>query len=217
MRKLFYKEGMSFLAFEGVDGSGKSSLIELFSKILKKKEIPFKQTKEPGGKAISEKIRSILLSRENEGLNPLAETLLYYADRKQHIQDLIAPALAKKIWVLSDRYSASTSAYHCGGRGISEGFVENLKKEICGDCQPNLWVLLDLPVEISLKRLAHSNKNHPDRMEREALNFHQRVREYYLKLAGREPDKWLILDATQSPTKLLEKLLAYLSAQSLLK
>lgn len=207
---------MSFLVFEGVDGSGKSSLIELFSKELERKGISFKKTKEPGGTALGGKIRNLVLSRKNEGLNPLAETLLYYADRRQHIQDLIVPALAKKIWVLSDRYWASTSAYQCGGRGISESFVENLKKEICGDCLPDLWVLLDLPVEISLKRLARS-KNHPDRMEREALDFHQRVREYYLKLAKREPDKWLILDATQSPTKLLEKLLTYLSAQSLLK
>ena len=130
---------------------------------------------------------------------------------------MIAPALDKKTWVLSDRYWASTSAYQCGGRGISESFVETLKKYICGGCQPHLWVLLDLPVELSLKRLTHFNKKQPDRMEREARGFHQRVKNYYLKLAQKEPDKWLVLDSTQNPPQLLEKLIFYLEAQHFLK
>ena len=208
---------MAFIAFEGVDGSGKSSLIDLFSKELEKRGISFIQTKEPGGTLIGKEIRRLLLNRDNNKLNPLSETLLYYADRKQNIQDLIAPALDKRTWVLSDRYWASTSAYQCGGRGISESFVETLKKYVCRGYQPHLWVLLDLPVELSLKRLTHFNKKQPDRMEQEARDFHQRVKNYYLKLARKESDKWLVLDSTQNPPQLLEKLIFYLEAQHFLK
>ena len=208
---------MAFLAFEGVDGSGKSSLMKLFSKELEKRGLPFIQTKEPGGTPIGAQIRQLVLNRDNAKLNPLSETLLYYADRKQNIQDRIAPALDQKMWALSDRYWASTSAYQCGGRGISESFVESLKKDICGDYQPHLWVLLDLPVEVSLERLTHSNKKQPDRMEREARDFHQRVKDYYLKLAEKEPEKWLILDSTKASSKLLEQLISHLESQSLLK
>ena len=207
---------MAFFVFEGVDGSGKSSLIELFSKELEKRGISFIQTKEPGGTPIGEQIRSLLLSRENKKLDPFSETLLYYADRKQHIQDLIAPNLDKKVWILSDRYWASTSAYQCGGRGISENFVDRLKKDICENHQPDLWILLDIPVELSLKRLAHSTVKTCDRMEQEAFDFHQRVRDYYLKLAKQDPDKWLVLDATQSSLELLEQVISHLKAKSFL-
>ena len=208
---------MAFIVFEGVDGSGKSSLIKLFSKELKKREISFIETKEPGGTPIGNQIRRLLLNKDNKKLNPLSETLLYYADRRQHIQDLIAPALEKKIWILSDRYWASTSAYQCGGRNISGSFVEQLKKEVCENYQPDLWVLLDLPVEVSLERLTQSKKDQRDRMELEAHDFHQRVKSYYLKLAKKEPDKWLILDSTQDSLKLLEQLISYLELQALLK
>ena len=215
-KEVFYKKNMAFLVFEGVDGSGKSSLIELFLKELEKRRLPFIQSKEPGGTPIGKQIRELLLNKKNLKLNPLSETLLYYADRKQHIQDLIVPALKEKKWVILDRYWASTSAYQCGGRAVSQDFVETLKKEICGDCQPHLWILLDLPVEQSMKRLKLSTGNQLDRMEIEAQDFHQRVRDYYLKLAKEEPTKWLILDSSQKSSQLLEQLISHLKNLNLL-
>ena len=201
---------MAFLVFEGIDGSGKSTLLSLVCEQFKKEGLDFIRTREPGGSSRGKKIRDILLEKQNPVIDPTAETLLYYADRKQHIEELIKPSLKKGLWLLSDRYWASTSAYQCGGREVEEGFINHLKKKVCSDCEPDLWILLDLPVEISLKRLFVSRKSHRDRFEMEERAFHQRVRDYYLKLARENPSMWLILDATKNPEELLKKLLSYL-------
>ena len=207
---------MAFIVFEGIDGSGKSSLLKLFITELQNYGIHFAQTKEPGGTEIGRQIRSLLLEKSNKKLNPLSETLLYYADRQQHIQELIAPLLKNKVWVISDRYWASTSSYQCGARAVNEKLVEILKQEICQDYQPDLWVLLDIPVEISLKRLSVSKKESRDRLELEAIDFHQKVRDYYLKTAQKNKEKWLVLDASQAPEKLLKNLISHLKSMSLL-
>ena len=185
---------MAFLVFEGVDGSGKSSLIKDFSAVLNKKGIAFVMTREPGGTEVGREIRSLLLKKRRIPPLPSVETLLYYADRKQNVDQVIKPALQRGKWVLSDRYWASTSAFQCGGRAEKESFVNFLKEWICEECHPDLWVLLDLPVEESLKRLKKRTKN-PDRFEMENRKFHQEVRNYYLKLARRDRKRWLVLDA----------------------
>ena len=207
---------MAFLVFEGIDGSGKSTLIELFCKQLKEKKLPFVQTKEPGGTKIGQEIRKLLLERGNTHLSPMAETLLYYADRRQNIEEFIKPHLKKNITVVSDRYWASTSAYQCGGRKINEQFVESLRNQICQDCEPDLWILLDLPIEITLKRLFIAKKDNQDRIEMENSSFHQRVRDHYLKLAKKDPEKWLILAGEKSSSILLEELLAHLQSKKIL-
>ena len=207
---------MAFIVFEGIDGSGKSTLIDLFCEKLEEKKLPFIQTREPGGTKIGQKIRNLLLEKSNTNLSALSETLLYYADRKQHIEEFIKPHLQKNINVISDRYWASTSAYQCGGRNISESFVETLITEICQDCQPDLWILLDLPVEITLKRLFVTKKDNRDRMEMENRSFHEKVRDYYLKLAKKNPDKWLILSGEKAPSLLLEELIAHLKSKKIL-
>ena len=201
---------MAFLVFEGIDASGKSTLLNLLCERFQKDGVAYIKTREPGGTKIGEKIREILLEKESTTLNSLTETLLYYADRKQHIEEQVKPSLKKGLWVLSDRYWASTSAYQCGGRGIDEGFVQNLKKQVCTNCEPDIWILLDLPVEESLKRLFVLKKDRRDRLEMENSAFHQKVRDYYLKLAEEEPSKWLILDATKPPDQLLEQILSHL-------
>lgn len=201
---------MAFLVFEGLDASGKSTLLDLLCREFREKGLAFVQTKEPGGTKSGEKIRKILLARENNNLDPLTETLLYYADRKQHIEELIQPSLKRGLWVLSDRYWASTSAYQCGGRGVNENFVQKLCQALCGGCEPDLWILLDLPIEESLKRLFISKRNERDRMEMENSSFHQRVRDYYLQLAREESHKWLVLSAVQEPEQLLKQVLSHL-------
>ena len=208
---------MAFLVFEGIDASGKSTLLDLLCKTFQDKGLAFVKTKEPGGTKNGEKIRKILLEKHNFILDSLAETLLYYADRRQHIEELVKPSIKKDLWVLSDRYWASTSAYQCGGRGVDESFVQSLQKQICEACEPDLWILLDLPIEEALKRLFVSKKDNRDRLEMENSAFHQRVRDYYLKLAQQEPAKWLVLDATKPTAWLLEQLLSYLKKIGILK
>ena len=205
---------MAFLVFEGIDGSGKSTLLELLYNRLKQQRLPVVKTKEPGGTQIGENIRKLLLDRGNVRFSTLAETLLYYADRRQHIEEFIKPNLKKDITVISDRYWASTSAYQCGGRNISESFVEILRKQVCWDCEPDLWVLLDLPVEIALKRLYLSKKDTRDRMEMENSAFHQRVKDYYMNLATKDPSKWLVLSGEKASSVLLEELLAHLQKRN---
>ena len=206
---------MAFLVFEGIDGSGKSTLLELLCNKLKQQRLPFVKTKEPGGTQIGQSIRKLLLERGNVSFSPLAETLLYYADRRQHIEEFIKPNLKKDVTVISDRYWASTSAYQCGGRNISEKFVETLRKQVCWDCEPDLWILLDLPVEIALKRLYMSKKEDRDRMEMENSAFHQRVRDYYMNLATKEPSKWIVLSGEKASSVLLEELLGQLQSRNI--
>ena len=206
---------MAFLVFEGIDGSGKSTLIDLFCAKLEEKKLSFVKTKEPGGTKIGQEIRNLLLEKSHIHLSSISETLLYYADRRQHIEEFIKPHLKKNITVVSDRYWASTSAYQCGGRNINEGFVESLKQQVCQDCEPDLWILLDLPIEITLKRLFLSKKDR-DRMEMENSSFHQRVRDYYLNLAKKDPEKWLVLSGKKSPSILLEELLSHLKSKKIL-
>ena len=208
---------MAFLVFEGIDASGKSTLLHLLCEKFKKENLGFIQTREPGGTAIGEKIRETLLAKQNTRLDPLAETLLYYADRKQHIEEIIKTSLEKGLWILSDRYWASTSAYQCGGRGVDESFVNQLKKKFCSGYEPDLWVLLDLPVKETLHRLSVAKNESRDRFEREEESFHQRVKDYYLQLVEKESSKWLVLDATKPPTQLLEELLSHLKEKGFLK
>lgn len=194
---------MAFIVFEGIDASGKSTLLKLLLQKLQEEGIGALTTKEPGGTKIGAQIRHLLLDKKHSELDPLAETLLYYADRQQHVEEFIKAQLKKGHWVLSDRYWASTSAYQCGGRGIDEEFIKKLRDKVCKNCEPDLWVLLDSPVELSLKRLLANKK---DRMESEPQSFHQRVRDYYLKLSKEDPDHWLVLPADQDPQQLLQKL-----------
>ena len=208
---------MAFLVFEGIDASGKSTLLDLLCKTFQDKGLAFIKTKEPGGTKNGEKIRKILLEKQNFMLDSLAETLLYYADRRQHVEELLKPSIKKDLWILSDRYWASTSAYQCGGRGVDETFVQSLQKQVCKACEPDLWILLDLPIEEALKRLFVSKKDNRDRLEMENSAFHQRVRDYYLKLTQQDPSQWLVLDATKPTAWLLEQLLAHLKKIGILK
>lgn len=208
---------MAFLAFEGIDGSGKSTLLELLADHLKSKGISVVTTKEPGGTPIGKKIRNILLEKENSKLNPISESLLYYADRKQHIEELLSVHLKDKSkWILSDRYWASTSAYQCGGRELDETFINSLRQLVCSGYEPDLWVLLDASTKLTEKRLLSSGEDSRDRMEMEGRLFQKKVRDYYLKLAGKNPEKWLVLSAEKPSFVLLQELLSHLKEKNFL-
>lgn len=204
---------MFFLAFEGLDGSGKSSLMGRLKSHLTDLHISYIQTREPGGTVVGDQLREIILRRSEEVPVPRTELLLYEASRAQHVELVIKPALEQKAWVLCDRFTASSIAFQAGGRSISEQQVLWLNNFATGSLSPDLNVLLDLSVEESQKRRqqrSFQDGTSEDRMESEAKSFHERVRAAFLKQAMDDPKHWLVLDASLTPESLFESLLAEL-------
>jgi len=198
-----------FLAFEGLDGSGKSTLIKGLESELSARSIPYVISREPGGTDLGIEIRQMLLRVKGDAPVPRSEALLYQADRAQHVEKLIKPALAGGKWVFSDRFAASSVAFQAAGRAIDIRDIHWLNKFSTGGLQPDLYVLLDLTVEESMKRLEGRGEE-ADRFEREAKEFHQKVREAYLALAKQDPARWLVLSAAEKPVALREKVLSRL-------
>lgn len=205
---------MAFLVFEGLDGSGKSSLMRALEAELSQRGIPFHRTREPGGTPLGDEIRHMIL-RKQEGSTPVprAELLLYEASRAQHVDEIIKPKLAQGEWVLSDRFSASSVAFQAGGREILEQDVVLLNNFATASLQADLTILLDLTVEESRQRQAQRTSQtgeHADRIESEQDSFHERVRASFLKQAQSAPQGWLVLDARLSTDNMLEILLQVL-------
>ena len=204
---------MPFIVFEGLDGSGKSSLMAAFEAELQSKKLAVLRTREPGGTALGDQIRELILRLEGESPTPRTELLLYEASRAQHVDLVIRPALNRQQWVLCDRFSASSIAFQAGGREIDEAWVEKLNEFATNRLEPDLTVLLDLSVEESRKRRnQRTNKGGPaaDRIESEADGFHERVRKSFLDQAHRASGKWLVLTASATPAELLEQLLKHI-------
>jgi dTMP kinase len=210
---------MAFIVFEGLDGAGKSSLINLLATDLKKSDLPHIITREPGGTALGEELRTILLRTDGEAPVARAELLLYQAIRAQHVENKIKPSLQHGQWVICDRYTASSIAFQAGGRGISEQDIESLNAFSTANLKPDLFVLLDLPVEESLKRIQKrvNQGQNKDRFEKEEKDFHQRIRDSYLAQAKRDPNAWLVLDAKLSSEKMYEILKSTLVSKKWLK
>ncbi len=204
---------MYFLAFEGLDGSGKSSLMKSLETELKQKNIPFIQTREPGGTTLGEKLRQLILEKSNPAPVPRAELLMYEASRAQLVDELIKPSLAKKNWVLTDRFSASSLAFQGHARGIGWEEVHRLNDFATAGLKPDLTILLDLTVEESEKRRSRREKSQnsqADRIESENREFHEKVRQGFLKAAAENPTQWIVLDASQTPEQLFQILHAEL-------
>lgn len=183
-----------FITLEGIEGSGKTSSLSVITDILEKKEIEYIVTREPGGSSIGKKLRSILLNKDTH-ISAETELLLMLADRKDHLEKKILPNLKKGIWVISDRYMDSSFAYQGGGRRLGKDFVLSISNNL-NLPKPDLTLLFDLPVKVSLKRVEARGKL--DRFEKEQLEFHQRIRDAYLELAKRESKRIKIIDSTQS-------------------
>jgi dTMP kinase len=202
------KRGL-FITFEGTEGSGKTTQLGFLSKILRKYRIPHLATREPGGSSLSTQLRRWILNKLDYNLMPETELLLFLADRAQHVGEVILPALREGKVVLCDRYSDSTLAYQGGGRGFDMKMLKVLNRA-AGDLKPDLTVLFDLPVEVGLRRAMGRGKG-KDRMEREGLEFHRKVRKVYLETARREKGRFIVLDASQSTAgvyrEMLEKLI----------
>jgi len=211
---------MPLIVFEGLDGSGKSSLMNSLERELSSKKLPVVRTREPGGTPLGDEIRNMILRTEGAAPTPRTELLLYEASRSQHVDQVIRPALQRRDWVLCDRFSASSVAFQAGGREISEEWVEKLNEFATGGVQAELTVLLDLSVEESLRRRsqrqAHQGSG-ADRIESEADAFHERVRQSFLRQARRQPGHWLVLDAAQAQENLLQQLLEHLRSLQWLK
>jgi dTMP kinase len=189
-----------FITFEGIEGCGKSTQIRLLKEQLIRSGKEVLLTREPGGSPIADQIRSVLLDAENRAMVPMAELLLYAAARAQHVEEIIRPALASGRVVLCDRFADATRAYQSFGRGIDRQTVEELNSLACGGIRPDLTVLLDCDVMVGLgrakSRIETTSGPREERFEQEALEFHQKVRNGYLALAGSEPDRFVVVDAS---------------------
>jgi len=191
-----------FITFEGIEGTGKTTQIKLLASWLEKKGSSVVLTREPGGTAIGDDIRRILLDSRHQNMAPLAELLLYAASRAQHLEEVIKPALKAKKMVLCDRFSDATTAYQGYGRNLPLELIQKIHQITSDTLIPHKTFLFDLPVEVGLKRAWHriekiKNGNKEDRFEKEALWFHQRIRDGYLRLAQNEPERFVIIDANR--------------------
>lgn len=189
-----------FITFEGPEGGGKTTQLRLLQSVLAEHCYPVVATREPGGTAIGNAIRSILLDAQHSQMSPRAEALLFNATRAQLVDEVIQPALAAGQIVLCDRFADSTLAYQGYGRHLSLLDLQNLIAYATQKLRPHLTIFLDIPAEIGLYRKSQSAAVEWNRMEAEALAFHQRVRDGFLALVAAEPERWLVVDATQSVT-----------------
>ncbi len=202
-----------FITFEGIEGCGKTTQIGRLTAHLKEKNLPFLLTREPGGTAIGDRIRRILLSSENSGMEASAEFFLYAAARAQHISQVVLPALAEGKMVLCDRFADATAAYQGYGRGLNLAWIEEIHDRFLKGLKPDLTFLLDLPVEEGLRRAWKRMENQAvkeDRFEKEDLAFHRRVREGYLLLARREPGRIVVLDGMKDEQSLHREIVDHL-------
>jgi len=199
-----------FITLEGIDGAGKSTHHAWLIDFLKRQGREVVATREPGGTALGEKLRALLLS---EPMHLETEALLMFAARREHLDKLILPALAEGKWVVSDRFTDASYAYQGGGRGLATEKIMALESWTQAGFQPNLTILFDLPTDIACERLAKTG-NAPDRFEQETREFFERVRESYLQRAGAEPGRIKVIDSRQSVSgiqKLLKQIILIIS------
>jgi dTMP kinase len=184
-----------FITVEGIEGAGKTTNIKFIAHYLESKGKLVKVTREPGGTGLGEQIRALLLAHRQDGMAVSTETLLMFAARAEHVEQIIRPALAAGTWVLSDRFTDASYAYQGGGRGISVERIAALEDWVQGCLRPDITLLLDLPVSLGLQRA--NSRGVPDRFESEQSSFFERVREAYLEQARCHPQRYRIIDASK--------------------
>jgi len=185
-----------FITIEGIEGTGKSTNIAFLKSLVKEHELEVITTREPGGTPLAEQIRELLLVHREENLPPLTELLLFFASRSVMLKNLVIPALERGDWVICDRFTDATRAYQGAGRGLDISVIEQLADWVHGGLQPDLTVLLDAPAELGISRV--KSRGQGDRMDSQELIFYEKVRTAYLNLAKENPERFVVVDATQS-------------------
>lgn len=193
-----------FITLEGTEGAGKSTALKYLHNQLLRAQVPLVVTREPGGTVIGEAIRNVLLAKHTEAMCDETELLLMFASRAQHLSTFIKPALATGKWVLCDRFTDASYAYQGGGRGTTLARITILEEWVQQGLQPDLTILLDLPVELGLQRIA--KRGNLDRIEAEQREFFCKVREAYLARAKRFPERFRIINAAQPLAKVKQAL-----------
>jgi dTMP kinase len=194
------KKRGKFITLEGMDGAGKSTHIPNIIAALKTRGVEVVSTREPGGTKLGEQLRTLLL---HDAMHPETETLLMFAARREHIANVIEPALKRGAYVLSDRFTDATYAYQCGAKGVASTKIKQLEKWVQGNLQPDMTLLFDVPVEISMKRL--SSAREPDKFEREDAKFFEKLRQAYLTRAKENPARFRVIDANQALDKVKDE------------
>ncbi len=184
-----------FITLEGGEGVGKTTNLIFLEQMLTTQGIHVVKTREPGGTPLAEKIRQLLLETHDEAVDPMAELLMMFAARAQHVRHVIKPALARGDWVLCDRFTDATYAYQGGGRGMTMDKIAWLEHTVQGDLRPDLTLLLDAPVQIGMVRA--KGRGELDRFEQERYDFFEKVRQAYLSLAQQQPERFVVIDASQ--------------------
>ena len=181
-----------FITLEGMDGAGKSTHIPHILNHFRARGLEVVSTREPGGTSLGERLREILL---HEAMHPETEALLMFAARREHISQVIEPALARGAYVISDRFADASYAYQCGGRGVDFEKMNLLEQWALGELQPDITLLFDVPVDVSLQRLSKARA--PDKFEQEGADFFTRIRDAYLRRAQQYPHRFRVIDSHQ--------------------
>lgn len=184
-----------FITLDGIDGAGKSTNLAVMKAWFEKHKLPVLFTREPGGTPAGEALREILLNPATQ-VSLRTETLLMFAARQQHLETVILPALKNGTHVVSDRFTDATFAYQGGGRGVPLQDIATLEHWVQGDFRPDLTLLLDVPLEVSMARINQTREK--DRFEQEAAEFFNRVREVYLQRAAKQPERYAVIDSSQN-------------------
>lgn len=210
-----------FITFEGIEGCGKSTQLELLARDLEAKGLQIVKTQEPGGTKIGSMIRKILLDPKNKAMDPITELMLYGASRAQHLKEVILPAIKERKIVLCDRFSDATIAYQGYGRGLSLDIIKRLDTLLTGELKPSVTILLDIDPEKGLlrakKRIEKNNSLKEGRIEQEGFSFHKRVREGYLKLAEEEPERIKVIGADGSVEDVHKKIIEIILTPNLIR
>ncbi len=200
-----------FITLEGIEGAGKSTLARVIGEYLESQGERVLLTREPGGTALAERLRQIVLERGSEPVPAVAETLVMFAARALHVANLIRPALARGTWVVCDRFSDATRAYQGAGRGVDAALIETLVAAVQADLTPDCTLLLDLPVSAGLARARARSGADSDRFEAETIAFFERVRSGYLAVAHAEPQRVSVIDASQPEAQVRAAVLGVIS------
>ena len=191
------EQGGRFIAFEGGEGAGKSTQVKALVAQLRARGLEVVQTREPGGSPGAEALRDLLVQGEAGRWSPLSELLMMYAARSDHLEKVIRPALTRGAWVVSDRFADSSRAYQGAGGGVAPDFIEQVDAMVVADTQPDLVIVMDMPVEAGLQR-AHARGDIENRFESKGLGFHERLRQGFLNRAAAVPDRYRVVAADRT-------------------